>query len=98
MIKTLSSTFSSRAARVVVNVLAVLVLLVQFYLLYRWETYARCAEATAQRGQAISAATDRERAAERELLEAPSEERRLAVLAARAEVDRVRAANPAETC
>lgn len=106
MIKILSSTFSSSAARVAVNVLAVLVLVVQGYLFYQWEAYTECvgdrASLAAQRARAISRATDVERAAERELLRRPSPEARAAVFAAREHTDSVRSANPPapgpETC
>src|SRR5688500_10939114 len=76
MIKVLSSTFGSRAARVIATILAITVLLVQGFLLYRWEAYTDCvgrqATAASDRARALSEATDLERVAERDLLSAPS--------------------------
>lgn len=98
MIRVLANTFSSKAARVAVNVLAGVVLVTQLYLLYRFEAYVDCvadsATVSAERGRAIAVATDGERAAERDLLATPSAAGRERALQARGEVDRVRAANP----
>jgi hypothetical protein len=102
----LASTFGSKAARIVVNILAVMVLVVQAYLFFRWELYTECvaqqATVAADRDRTIAQAIDVERAAERQLLLSPSEAKRIAVLNARARVDTVRASNPPppgpETC
>jgi hypothetical protein len=97
-------------ARALVSVLAIISLGLSLVVGYQYVDLIDClqdrAQSDAVRTKAIADATDRERAADRDLLAGPGtgtvEERRRGAaklreraIAARAETDRVRAANPA---
>jgi hypothetical protein len=90
--------------RAIVTVLAIVSLALSLFVGYQYVGLIDClkdtAAADAKRTKAIADATDHERAADRALLAAPLGgdpigELRKKALAARAETDRVRAANPA---
>lgn len=90
---------ATAAARGITTLLAIATLGMAIFLGIRQQLYVSCVaeqqRIEAARTEAISDATDAERAADRELLADPTPERRAAALAAREHTDRVRAEHPA---